>query len=224
MSRILVVEDEPMVAEVVERYLRRDGHDVRLVFDGQAALDQFAQQPADLMILDLMLPRLDGAAVCQRIRATSDMPIIMLTARGEEVDRLRGLDLGADDYISKPFSPRELAARVRAVLRRTAKALPRRRLEFEQIQIDGLERSVEVAGRLVVLTAREFDLLFHLASHANQVFTREQLMTAVWDHAFAGDSSTVTVHVRRLRAKIEADPARPRHLKTMWGVGYKFEP
>ncbi|MBI5284012.1 MAG: response regulator transcription factor [Chloroflexi bacterium] len=224
MSRILVVEDEPMVAEVVERYLRRDGHDVRLVFDGQAALDQFAQQPADLMILDLMLPRLDGAAVCQRIRATSDMPIIMLTARGEEVDRLRGLDLGADDYISKPFSPRELAARVRAVLRRTAKALPRRRLEFEQIQIDGLERSVEVAGRLVVLTAREFDLLFHLASHANQVFTREQLMTAVWDHAFAGDSSTVTVHVRLLRAKIEADPARPRHLKTMWGVGYKFEP
>ena len=127
MSRILVVEDEPMVAEVVERYLRRDGHDVRLVFDGQAARDQFAQQPADLMILDLMLPRLDGAAVCQRIRATSDMPIIMLTARGEESDRLRGLALGADDYISKPFSPRELAARVRAVLRRTAKAPPRRK-------------------------------------------------------------------------------------------------
>jgi len=224
MSRILVVEDEPMVAEVVERYLRRDGHEVRLAFDGQAALDQLADQPADLIVLDLMLPRLDGATVCRAIRAGSDVPIIMLTARGDEPDRLKGLDLGADDYISKPFSPRELAARVRAVLRRTTKASPHaRRLEFERIQVDGQERSVEVEGRRVALTGREFDLLYHLASHSGQVFAREQLLASLWDEDIDVDASTVTVHVRRLREKIELDPSRPRHVKTVWGAGYRFE-
>lgn len=225
MSRILVVEDEPMVAEVVERYLRRDGHDVRLAFDGISALQSFAGQRVDLMILDLMLPRLDGATVCRKVRATSDVPIIMLTARGDEPDRLRGLDLGADDYVTKPFSPRELAARVRAVLRRSTRDIPRsRRLEFERVQIDRLTRSVEVEGRQITLTAREFDLLYHLASHPAQVFAREQLVASLWHDDFDGDASTVTVHVRRLREKIESDPSRPRHVKTVWGVGYRFEP
>lgn len=224
MSSILVVEDEPMVAEVVERYLRRDGHDVRLAFDGEAAIESFERQPVDLLILDLMLPRLDGMSVCRRVRATSDVPIIMLTARGDERDRLTGLDLGADDYISKPFSPRELAARVRAVLRRTSKAPPPKRLEFDGIVIDGIARAVAVREAPVSLTSREFDLLYHLARHPLQVFSREQLLAAVWDHDYAGDTSTVTVHVRRLREKIERDPSRPRHVRTVWGAGYRFEP
>ena len=225
MSRILVVEDEPMVAEVVERYLRRDGHDVALAFDGQSALDDFDAHPSDLVILDLMLPRVDGMSVCRRVRASSDVPIIMLTARGNERDRLDGLNLGADDYVSKPFSPRELAARVRAVLRRSAKpdAGPRH-LKFDGMDIDGLRRSVTIDGRAVPVTAREFDILYHLASHPAQVFAREQLVATLWHDDFEGDASTVTVHVRRLREKIEADPSRPRRVKTVWGVGYRFEP
>ena len=225
MSRILVVEDEPMVAEVVERYLRRDGHDVTLAFDGQAALDEFARAPAELVILDLMLPRVDGTTVCRKIRATSDCAILMLTARGDERDRLEGLDLGADDYITKPFSPRELAARVRAVLRRTAKEGPRRRaLKFDGIEINAERRSVDVHGKPVTLTQREFEILYHLACHPAQVFAREQLVASLWDQDFEGDASTVTVHIRRLREKIESDPARPRHVKTVWGAGYRFEP
>ena len=225
MSKILVVEDEPMVAEVVERYLRRDGHDVRLTFDGEAAIEEFTRSPAELVILDLMLPRLNGLEVCRRIRAHSEVPIIMLTARGDERDRLEGLDLGADDYVTKPFSPRELAARVRAVLRRTAKmGLRLRSLRFDGIAIDAERRSVDVDGRLVSLTAREFDILYHLASHPAQVFAREQIVACLWNEDFGGEASTVTVHIRRLREKIEADPARPRHVKTVWGVGYRFEP
>jgi two-component system response regulator ResD len=225
MSKILVVEDEPMVAEVVERYLRRDGHEVTIVFDGQSAVEQFARERADLVILDLMLPRLDGSAVCRKLRATSDVPIIMLTARGDERDRLQGLELGADDYITKPFSPREVAARVRAVLRRTAPPEGRERLlEFDRIHIDGARRSVSIEGRPVALTVREFDILYHLASHPSHVFAREHIVASLWGDDFVGDSSTVTVHVRRLREKIEADPARPRHVRTVWGVGYCFEP
>jgi DNA-binding response OmpR family regulator len=224
MSRILVVEDEPMVAEVVERYLRRDGHEVRLAFDGEAGLAAFRAQPFDLLILDLMLPRLDGASVCRTIRATSDVPIIMLTARGDERDRLFGLDLGADDYVSKPFSPRELAARARAVLRRAGKVAPSRQLDFERIAINGARREVTVEGDRIALTTREFDLLYHLASHPSQVFSREQLVVSLWSDDFDGDASTVTVHVRRLREKIEADPSRPRHVRTVWGSGYRFEP
>lgn len=223
MSSILVVEDEPMVAEVVERYLRRDGHEVRLAFDGRAALESFERQPADLLILDLMLPHLDGMTVCRRIRATSDVPIIMLTARGDERDRLAGLDFGADDYVSKPFSPRELAARVRAVLRRTSKTPPPRRLEFEDLVIDGVARTVDVRESPVALTSREFDLLYHLARHPAQVFSREQLLSTLWDDGYDGDTSTVTVHIRRLREKIERDPSRPRHVRTVWGAGYRFE-
>jgi DNA-binding response OmpR family regulator len=224
--RILVVEDEPMVAEVVVRYLRRERYDVEIAHDGETALALFESAPADLVVLDLMLPGVDGMEVCRRLRARGETPIIMLTARGEEVDKLLGLGAGADDYITKPFSPRELTARVQAVLRRAsrAQAVEGDALRFRDLRIDLASRSVETAAGTVALTAKEFDLLAHLARHPQRVFTREQLMNSVWDYEFAGDASTVTVHMRRLRAKVEADPSRPQHLKTVWGVGYKFEP
>ncbi len=225
-QRVLVVEDEPMVAEVVDRYLRRDGYAVRVVGDGTTALAELERFQPDLVVLDIMLPGVDGLEVCRQVRATSKTAVIMLTARGEEVDKLVGLELGADDYVTKPFSPRELSARVKAVLRRAGERQDseRKQLRFGDLRIDGLTRAVENRGEPVELTAREFDLLFYLAGHPRQVFSRGQLMDAVWDYEFAGDSSTVTVHMRRLRAKIEADPSRPRYLKTVWGVGYKFEP
>jgi DNA-binding response OmpR family regulator len=225
-DRILVVEDEPMVAEVVERYLRRDGHAVRVVDNGVAALDAFEQFQPDLIVLDVMLPGIDGLEVCRRLRARSHTPIIMLTARGEELDKLVGLELGADDYVTKPFSPRELAARVKAVLRRTNRApvADDDALRFDDLRINARTHTVEDRRGPINLTAREFALLHYLARHPGQVFSREQLMDAVWDYEFPGDASTVTVHMRRLRAKLEVDPSRPRHLKTVWGVGYKFEP
>ncbi len=225
MSRILVVEDEPMVAEVVERYLRRDGHAVTLAFDGASAVEQFMRERSDLVILDLMLPQLDGASVCREIRRQSDVPIIMLTARGGERDRIGGLDTGADDYITKPFSPAEVTARVRALLRRAGRGERRlRTLDFGHIRMEGERRAAIVDGSPVPLTAREFDLLYHLASHPSQVFSRERLVVALWGEDFEGDATTVTVHVRRLREKIEADPAKPRHVRTVWGAGYCFEP
>jgi DNA-binding response OmpR family regulator len=224
-DRILVVEDEPMVAEVVERYLRRDGYDVDLAHDGVSALDSFERLQPDLIVLDLMLPGLDGMEVCRRIRGRSGVPIIMLTARGEEVDKLVGLEIGADDYVTKPFSPRELAARVKAILRRAALAPGARdTLRFDDLRINAATRSVEDLRGPITLTAREFDLLHFLAGNPGHVFTRQQLLDHVWDFEFPGDDSTVTVHIRRLRSKVEADPSRPRHLKTVWGVGYKFEP
>jgi DNA-binding response OmpR family regulator len=225
-QRVLIVEDEPMVAEVVERYLRRDGYEVRVVHDGHAALEGYERFQPDLIVLDLMLPGVDGMEVCRWVRAHSQTPVIMLTARGEEIDKLVGLELGADDYVTKPFSPRELAARVKAVLRRAGGStqVAGDALRFGGLRINGRTRAVEDRRGPINLTAREFDVLFHLASHPGQVFSREQLMDAVWDYEFVGDASTVTVHMRRLRAKVEADPSRPKHLKTVWGVGYKFEP
>ena len=225
-DRILVIEDEPMVAEVVERYLRRDGYEVTLAHDGRAALDCFFREQPDLIVLDLMLPGIDGMDVCREIRKSSGVPIIMLTARGEEVDKLVGLEIGADDYVTKPFSPREIAARVKAILRRTAlhTQIEGEALRFDDLRINAKTRAVEDRRGPVTLTAREFDLLHFLASNPGQVFTRDQLLDHVWDFEFGGDDSTVTVHIRRLRAKVEADPSRPRHLKTVWGVGYKFEP
>ena len=225
-QRVLVVEDEPMVAEVVERYLRRDGYDVTVIHDGERALVEFERLTPDLVVLDIMLPGLDGMEVCRRMRASGDTPVIMLTARSEEIDKLLGLGVGADDYVTKPFSPRELAARVGVVLRRAARApsADSDALRFGELSIDARSRTVANQSGDVTLTAKEFDLLFHLATHQNQVFTRDQLMTSIWDYEFPGETSTVTVHIRRLRSKIEADPSRPRHLKTVWGVGYKFEP
>ena len=225
--RILVVEDEPMVREVVERYLRREGYAVHLAGDGEAALAAWRDEPVDLILLDLMLPRLGGMEVCRQIRAVSDVPIIMLTARGEETDKVIGLGVGADDYVTKPFSPRELVARVQALLRRARPVTlrgPNAVIRAGDVEIDPRARIVTVAARPVQLTAKEFDLLHFLAAHPNQVFTRDELMNRVWDFEFAGDTGTVTVHVRRLRQKIELDPDRPRYLKTVWGVGYKFEP
>jgi len=225
-DRVLVVEDEPIVAEVVERYLRRDGYVVNVVHDGDIAIDAVDHFHPDLIVLDLMLPGMDGIEVCRRVRARSTTPIVMLTARGEEVDKLVGLEIGADDYVTKPFSPRELVARVKAVLRRAAGQafIDGDALRFGDLRISARTRSVEDERGRMSLTAREFDLLLFLARHPAQVFSREQLLDNVWDYEFPGDSSTVTVHMRRLRAKVEADPSRPRHLKTVWGVGYKFEP
>jgi DNA-binding response OmpR family regulator len=225
--RVLVVDDEAMVTEVIERYLIRDGFDVSTTGDGDDAVSLSQSWAPDLIVLDLMLPGIDGFEVCRAIRHESSVPIIMLTARGEETDRIVGLEIGADDYMVKPFSPRELVARVKAVLRRAATAGEPHHssdvLRFSGLMLNPRTRTVEVNSRPAPLTAKEFDLLYFLASHPNQVFTREQLMDDVWDYTFAGDSSTVTVHVRRLREKIEPDPMRPRYVKTVWGVGYKFE-
>ncbi len=222
--RILVVEDEVMVAEVVERYLRRDGHLVDVVHDGTAALAAIESTHPALVVLDVMLPGLDGLEVCRRIRAAGDTAIILLTARDSEADRINGLALGADDYVTKPFSPGELAARVQAVLRRAHPASLTDEMRFGQVTVDEQARSVSVAGVAANLTAREFDLLVHFLRHPGRVFTREQLVSAVWSDDFEGDAGTVTVHVRRLRSKLEEDASAPVHLKTVWGVGYRFDP
>jgi DNA-binding response OmpR family regulator len=227
---ILVVDDEPTIVEVVELYLRREGFAVVTAADGNAALAALERQRPDLLILDLMLPGVSGLELTTRLRASGGPPIIMLTARGEETDRVVGLELGADDYVTKPFSPRELVARVRAVLRRAARSeapsttpsAPAPAIALGGLLLDTAARSVALDGRPVSLTAREFDLLAFLMQHPGQVFTREQLLDQVWGYTFASDLSTVTVHVRRLREKIERDPANPTYLQTVWGVGYKL--
>jgi len=227
-ASILVVEDEPSIAEVVSLYLGRAGYEVRTVGDGLAALDEVERRKPDLIVLDIMLPRIDGLEVTRRVRARSDTPIIMLTARKTEVDRIAGLEMGADDYVVKPFSAQELVSRVRAVLRRTS--VPPRNdasedpLEFGDLVIDPAARRVTVAGSERALTAKEFDLLVTLARRPRAVFNRDKLLEIVWGSADFIDPSTVTVHVRRVRAKIEDDPSRPRHITTAWGVGYRFEP
>jgi len=225
MARILVVDDEPIVREVVVRYLKRDGHETLEAADGDEARALLLESNPDLVVLDVMLPGTDGLELCRWVRGRSDLPVILLTARGEESDRIVGLELGADDYVTKPFSPRELAARVRTVLRRAQPAAtPHQRLTFGDIEIDGTTRDVWRHGADLRLTAREFDLLWFLARHPREVFSREQLMRSVWGYASALDTGTVTVHVRRLREKIETDPSNPRHLQTMWGVGYRLVP
>jgi two-component system, OmpR family, response regulator ResD len=228
-ARVLVVDDEPMVREVLSRYLVRDGFDVEVAADGELALAAFEARRPDLVLLDLMLPRLDGFEVFRRIRAQAPSPVIMITARGDVTDRIVGLEIGADDYVSKPFSPAEVVARVRAVLRRGADAgegvtEDREMVRFHDLEIDPAAREVRVAGRAVSLTPREFDLLDFLASNPRTVFSRYQLLDELWDVAYDGDPATVTVHVRRLREKIESDPSRPRRLVTVWGSGYRFEP
>ncbi len=226
-STILVVDDEPSISEVVGLYLRRAGYHVLIAHDGQVALEVLEKQPPDLVVLDLMLPKVDGLEVARRLRAAGDTPIIMLTARREERDRIAGLEMGADDYVVKPFSPQELVSRVKAVLRRTHGSVPagtERPLVFDDLRIDPKTRVVAVAGEEKALTAKEFDLLWVLARHPRQVFNRDQLLDLVWGLTEYVDPSTVTVHMRRLREKVEADPSNPRHIQTMWGVGYKFEP
>lgn len=223
--RVLVVEDEKNVAEVVERYLRRDGVDTAVVHDGQSALDYLSSDGADLVVLDVMLPVMDGLEVTRHMRAQNDAtPVIMLTARDAESDVVLGLGLGADDYVGKPFSPAELMARVHAVLRRGTKTTDSGPvIRAGALVISTEYRTVELNGKSIELTAKEFDLLNFLASNPGRVYTREQLLNQVWDYDHPGDTSTVTVHIRRLRAKTEEDPGRPRHVKTVWGVGYKFD-
>jgi DNA-binding response OmpR family regulator len=224
---IMIVEDEPSIAEVVSLYLRRADYQVQVIVDGRSALHALEQQLPDLLILDLMLPGVDGLAITRWLRDRSDIPVIMLTARREEADRIAGLEMGADDYVVKPFSPQELVSRVRAVLRRanrvneSANVQP---LAYESLTIDPDTRLVIMREREIVLTAKEFELLWLLASHPRRVYTRDQLLEQVWGHSDFIDPGTVTVHIRRVREKIEADPAHPSHLITVWGVGYKFEP
>ena len=225
MTTVLIVDDEPIVRDVVARYLKREGYDTLEAGDGEAARALIESDAPNLVVLDVMLPGTDGLALCRWIRTRGDLPVIMLTARGEEADRIVGLELGADDYVTKPFSPRELAARVRTVLRRTAHAPASiGRLVYGDLALDAGTREVELDGRKLRLTAKEFDLLFFLASNPGHVFSRDQLMHSVWGYSSALDTGTVTVHVRRLRSKIEHDPASPAHLETVWGVGYRFVP
>jgi DNA-binding response OmpR family regulator len=225
VATILVVDDEQIVREVVVRYLERDGHATLEAPDGARARELLTRESPDLVVLDVMLPGTDGLELCRWIRGRSDLPVILLTARGEESDRIVGLELGADDYVTKPFSPRELAVRVRTVLRRARPAdADGERLTFGDIEIDGGTRDVRRAGRTLRLTAKEFDLLWFLARHPSRVFSRDQLMSSVWGYEAAFDTGTVTVHIRRLREKIEHDPSNPRHLQTVWGVGYRLAP
>lgn len=225
---ILVVEDEASIAEVVTLYLKRAGYNVQVASDGRKAMNIFERGQVDFVILDIMLPEVDGLALTRWLRDRSDVPIIMLTARREEADRIAGLELGADDYVVKPFSPQELVSRVRAVMRRLGReqieAGTERSLSFENLSIDPKSRVVKVKEAEVELTAKEFDMLYLLARHPKQVFTREQLLERVWGGAQYIDPGTVTVHVRRLREKIEEDASKPARLLTVWGVGYKFEP
>ena len=225
MTTVLVVDDEPIVRDVVVRYLERDGYRTLEAADGNRARELVEEHSPNLVVLDLMLPGTDGLALCRWIRSKSRLPVIMLTARGEEADRIVGLELGADDYVTKPFSPRELVARVRSVLRRAAiDGSPRVPLAFSDLQLDPDAREVWKAGRPLQLTTKEFDLLYFLAANPRHVFSRDQLMARVWGYSAALDTGTVTVHIRRLREKVEDDPSRPRHLQTVWGVGYRFSP
>jgi len=223
MTTVLVVDDEDIVRSVVVRYLKRDGYETLEAGDGVRARELIERARPDLVVLDVMVPGVDGLELCRWIRSSSDLPVIMLTARGEEADRIVGLELGADDYIGKPFSPRELAARVRTVLRRVAASpTPAEALAFGDVVLERSTREARKAGEEVQLTAKEFDLIWFLASHPRRVFSRDQLMTSVWGYTRAIDTGTVTVHVRRLRQKLERDPSSPRHVQTVWGVGYRL--
>ncbi|WP_251095971.1 response regulator transcription factor [Streptomyces sp. Caat 7-52] len=222
-ARILVVDDDATVAEIVAGYLGRAGYTVDRADDGPSALARAAAGRPDLVVLDLMLPGMDGLEVCRRLRATAPVPVVMLTARGDEDDRILGLEVGADDYVTKPFSPRELVLRVRSVLRRTLPATDARPLAAAGLAVDPGARRATRNGTELALTLREFDLLAFFLGHPGKAYSREDLMREVWGWDF-GDLSTVTVHVRRLRGKIEHDPARPRLIQTVWGVGYRFDP
>lgn len=233
-QNILVVDDERTIREVVRRYLELEGFSVSEAETGPQALSMLQTNSPDLIVLDIMLPGVDGFAITRRLRNPAEytplsidgeIPIILLTARTNEIDRITGFEIGADDYVIKPFSPRELVARVKAVLRRSAAIASGTELpiEFDKLHLDPRSRTVTVNNNPVVLTAKEFDLLWFLVRHPRQVFSRQQLLDHVWGYEFYGDESTVTVHVRRLREKIETDPSKPTYIQTVWGVGYKFE-
>ena len=231
-QKILVVDDEKTIREVVRRYLELEGFDVIEAESGSETLQVIKDQHPDLIVLDIMLPGIDGFAITRKIRNPTEMttfsshniPIIFLSARTDEVDRINGFEVGADDYITKPFSPRELVARVKAVLKRSIGThTSNSPLTVDRLHIDPKSRTVVVENEQVALTAKEFDLLWFLARHPRQVFSRAQLLDNVWGYEFFGDESTVTVHIRRLREKVEEDPGSPRFIQTVWGIGYKFE-
>ncbi len=222
---VLIVDDEPTITDVVGRYLERAGYATHVAGDGAEALRTAHEQRPDLVVLDIMIPRVDGLEVMRRLREDGRPAVILLTSRGDRGDRIAGLRLGADDYVVKPFSPAELVARVDAVLRRIDTSPEREApIALDGLEIDPVARRVSANGAAVELTLREFDLLLFLARHPGQVFSRDQLMDAVWGFSFYTDTSTVTVHIRRLRAKIEVDPAQPARVQTVWGVGYRFQP
>jgi DNA-binding response OmpR family regulator len=223
---VLVVDDDRNLTDVVERYLAREGYEVEVVHDGLDGLDRALTWLPDLLVLDLMLPRLDGIELFRRLRQVAPIPVVMLTARGSEEERVTGLDLGADDYVAKPFSPRELTSRVRAVLRRAEGRVDSAAgpvLRAGDLEIDLVAREVRRAGALLSLTAKELDLLAFLAAHPRRAFSRRELLADVWGYD-VGDTATVTVHVQRLRDKIEDDPRAPRHVQTVRGIGYRFDP
>ncbi|MFS1512264.1 response regulator transcription factor [Chengkuizengella sp. SCS-71B] len=227
-NTILVADDETNITDVCSRYLEREGYHVITVNDGEAALEMWKKESLDLIILDLMMPGKTGWQVCEEIRNQDDIPIIMLTARAEEMDRVMGLTMGADDYLTKPFSPRELVLRVKGILRRQQRAVvqPSSKpdiIKFSGLEIDVKRRSVTVNGKPIELTYKEFEVLLLLSSHPNQVFSRDQLLNKVWNSDYEGDMNTVTVHVRRLREKIEPEASKPKYIKTVWGIGYKIE-
>jgi len=225
VTTVLVVDDEPVVRDVIVRYLRRDGFTTLEAGNGDDARELIDRCAPALVVLDVMLPGTDGLELCRWIRARSELPVILVTARAEEADRIVGLELGADDYVTKPFSPRELAVRVRTVMRRARPGSSAgRRIEAAGVVVDADARVVTRDGEPLSLTLKEFDLLWFLAAHPNVVFSRDALMDRVWGYQAARDTGTVTVHIRRLREKIERDPTNPAHLKTVWGVGYRFEP
>ncbi|SFM14645.1 DNA-binding response regulator, OmpR family, contains REC and winged-helix (wHTH) domain [Paenibacillus sp. 1_12] len=236
MVKILVADDEENITDVCARYLLREGFEVLCAKDGDEALRVWEKELPDFIVLDVMMPKKTGWQVCEEIRSNHDVPILMLTARGEEMDRLMGLTMGADDYMTKPFSPRELVLRVKAILRRlkpmeaaNAAAIPTQASKSGSIisrmglEIDNLRRVVKVGGKEAELTVKEFELLWLFANHPDQVFSRNQLLNTIWDIDYFGDTTTVTVHIRRLREKIEKNPSAPKYIKTVWGIGYKFD-
>lgn len=231
---VLVVDDEPNIIDVCTVYLQREGYQVISAPNGDEAIRKWRQYQPQLIVLDLMMPGKNGWQVCEEIRNEQDVPIIMLTALGDEMDRLMGLTIGADDYLTKPFSPRELVLRVKGILRRlqrnqsetaanTEAVLPAHILRYPGLEINVLYRSVRVNDKDIELTVKEFELLHLFAAHPEQVFSRNQLLSKIWDIDYYGDTTTVTVHIRRLREKIEQNPSQPRYIKTVWGIGYKFE-
>ena len=221
---ILLVDDDPNITQLVRLYLEKEGYDVQTADRGDTALEMFRKNPPHLMLLDIMLPGMDGWEVCREVRRTSNIPIIMLTAKGETFDKVLGLELGADDYITKPFEPKEMVARIKAVARRYQTGdTPAKEVSFPGLTVNISRYSVVYAGQEIEMPPKELEVLYFLASHANQVFTRQQLLEQVWGFNFFGDSRTVDVHIKRLREKLEGVSDQWSLKKTVWSVGYKFE-
>ncbi len=227
MSKVLVVDDEKLIVKGIRYSLEQDGMEVDCAYDGEEALQKFSTGHYDIILLDLMLPKIDGYTLCQTIRETSEVPIIMLTAKGDDMDKILGLEYGADDYITKPFNILEVKARIKAIIRRTSRTAaaeePESTVSFGDFRLDRESRRVYIASKEINLTAKEFDLLELLAFHPTKVYSREQLLNLVWGESYPGDVRTVDVHIRRLREKIEKRPSEPQYVHTKWGVGYYFQ-